>query len=61
MSIEALPSLDRMYYEMRLYGQDVYNDFAQYCFWRTVVATHNPDWIDCVPAYFLSALSAMRH
>ena len=54
MTPEKYPSLERIYYECRLYGYDVYYDFAQYCFWRTVVRTNNQDWMRCLPAYFLN-------
>jgi hypothetical protein len=52
MVVEASPSLERVYYECRLYGDDIYYAFAQYCFWRMVVRTINPWWIHDVPAYY---------
>lgn len=52
MTVEQSPSLERIYYEARVYGDDVYYGFAQYCFWRTVVQSKNHDWLAQVPAYF---------
>ncbi len=45
--------MERVLYECRLYGDDVYYEYSQYCFWRTVVKRHNPDWMPWVPGYFL--------
>jgi hypothetical protein len=61
MSLEAHPSLERVYYEAWLYGPDVYYGFGMYCFWRTVVATQNPDWLKWVPAYFLQERRPFWH
>ena len=58
MSPERFPSLERVYYETRLDGADVYYGFAQYCVWRTVVRVQHPDWLPHVPPYFLSAKEA---
>lgn len=52
MTPEASPSLERVSYEARLYGHDVYYGFAQYCFWRTVVAQQHAPYLTGVPAYF---------
>lgn len=52
MSVETFPSLERVYYECWLYGDDVYYGFAQYCFWRTIVEDYVQWWIDDVPEYF---------
>ena len=48
-NMERRPSLERVSYEVWLYGFDVYYDFAQYCFWVNVVLTQHPDWMRCVP------------
>lgn len=45
VSIEAHPSIDRVYYECWLYGADVYYGFAQYCFWMTVKRNNNQEWL----------------
>lgn len=45
MNMEKYASIDRVYYEWWLYGQDVYNDFAQYCFWQNVFLTQHEDYI----------------
>ena len=50
--VEAHPSLERVYYEVRIYGADVYYGFAQHLFWRTVVETQNPDWLKQIPKYY---------
>jgi len=45
--------MERVLYECRIYGYDVYYAFSQYCFWRNVVRTQFADWLAWVPAYFL--------
>lgn len=55
MAVEQCPTLERVYYEVRLYGADVYYGFAQYCFWRAVVHSTHPDWMAVVPRYFVTA------
>lgn len=57
MTLEEDSSIERIYYECRLYGNDVYYGFAYYCFWRRVVENKNPDWLFCTPEYFLQELS----
>ena len=51
--VEAHPSLERVYYEARIYGVDVYYGFAQHLFWQMVVKTQNPDYMSQVPKYYL--------
>lgn len=52
MTPEHASSIERVDYEARLYGHDVYFAFAAYCFWRTVVRTQNAWWRDAVPPYY---------
>jgi len=53
MTLEHASNIERLASEASLYGYSVYFAFAGYCFWRTVVATQNPHWLDVVPTYFL--------
>jgi hypothetical protein len=59
MTIEARPSLARVWYEVWLYGAEVYYGFAQYCFWRGVERRQDPLWLHQAPAWVRGATNPL--